>query len=119
MHGAAAFRAALDEKLDLTADAQARVAALHGVEIVAPAELSLFAFRVVPPGAPDAAAIDACGRKVLARVNARQRVFLTGATVDGRHLLRVCVLSFRTHAASIDAMIEDLCEAIREVTATA
>jgi hypothetical protein len=37
---------------------------------------------------------------------------LTGVEVDGRHLLRVCVLSFRTHAAQIDALVEDLAAAI-------
>jgi hypothetical protein len=28
--------------------------------------------------------------------------------VDGRYLARVCVLSFRTRAANLDAAIEDL-----------
>ncbi len=118
MHGAAAFRAALDEKLDLAADACARVAALPGVEIVAPPALSLFAFRVAPRGVTDPSEIDGFGRRVLAHVNARQRVFLTGADVDGRHLLRVCVLSFRTHADRIDALVEDLAEVIAKLSAS-
>lgn len=128
MHGAGAFRAALDEKLDLARDAAARVAALPGVELVSAPVLSLFAFRVHPPGAAaldpasldpaalDPAAVDAFGRRVLAGVNARQRVFLTGVEVDGRHLLRVCVLSFRTHAAQIDALVEDLGAAIEALS---
>jgi aromatic-L-amino-acid decarboxylase len=112
MHGAATFRAALDEKMDLARDAAARLAALPGVEIVSEPTLSLFAFRVAPPGVTDPATVDAFGRRVLTGVNARQRVFLTGVEVDGRHLLRVCVLSFRTHAAQIDALVEDLGAAI-------
>lgn len=117
MHGAAVFRAALDEKLDLAANATARVAALPGVEIVAPPALSLFAFRVAPPGVTDPEAVDAFGRRLLTRVNARKRVFVTGVDVEGRHLLRVCVLSFRTHADRVDMLVEDLAAAIAELTA--
>jgi hypothetical protein len=34
---------------------------------------------------------------------------LTGCTVDGRFLGRVCVLSFRTRQAQIDQCVEDVC----------
>ncbi len=116
MHGAGTFRALLDEKLDLARDAATRLARLPGVEIVSEPTLSLFSFRVVPPGPDDPAAIDLFGRRVLAGVNAGQRVFLTGVEVDGRFLLRVCVLSFRTHASQIDALVEDLEAAISAVS---
>jgi hypothetical protein len=33
---------------------------------------------------------------------------LTGCDVDGRFLARVCVLSFRTRQAQIDACVEDV-----------
>lgn len=105
MHGAAGFRAALDEKLDLAARAAAGVAAHPGLELVAPPALSLFAFRVRDP---DPVAGDIRTRRLATRINARQHVLLTGVEVDGRFLLRVCVLSFRTHGAQIDAFLEDL-----------
>ena len=38
----------------------------------------------------------------------RGRVMITGCTVDGRFLARVCVLSFRTRQAQIDACVEDI-----------
>lgn len=117
MHGAVVFRAALDEKLDLARDAAARIAALPGVQMVSAPILSLFTFRVVPPSVTDPVAIDLVGRRVLAGVNAKQRVFLTGVEVDGRHVIRVCVLSFRTHQAQIDALVEDLREVIAGLTA--
>lgn len=102
MHGAAAFRAQLDEKLDLARDACARVAALPGVEIVAGPELSLFAFVV--------RGVET--RQLLSRVNQRGRVLITGADVGGRYVARVCVLSFRTHRREIDALVEDVEAAI-------
>ena len=45
---------------------------------------------------------------------ARQRVFLTGTIVRGIFVLRVCVLSFRTHADRIEMFLEDLRNALAE-----
>ena len=115
LHGARVFRAALDEKLDLAADAAARLGALPGVRLLAPPTLSLFAFQVGPAGVEDVATLDSYAHRLLARVNKRQRVFLTGATVEGCYVVRVCVLSFRTHADRIDALIEDVAHALTEL----
>jgi aromatic-L-amino-acid decarboxylase len=119
LHGAAAFRDALDEKLDLARSAAARVRVLPGVRIVAEPELSLFAFRVEPPEM-NAAELDAFNRRVLARVNQKKRLMLTGTTLRDPALgeevfvIRVCVLCFRTHADRIDMLLEDLSEAIAD-----
>ncbi|MFS8071702.1 MAG: decarboxylase, partial [Byssovorax sp.] len=67
--------------------------------------------RVRRPGLDDAA-IDALTRRVLAAVNERQRVFLTGAVVKGRFLIRICILSFRTHRDRVDMAIEDIAAAV-------
>jgi hypothetical protein len=40
---------------------------------------------------------------------------LTGCTAHGRFLGRVVRLSFRTHQAEIDALIEDMAAAIQEI----
>lgn len=107
--GAARFRAALAEKRALAVDAAERLSALPGVVMDAWPDLSLFAFHVSWEGASrdeeNRATAD-----LMERVTARGRVMFTGCTIDGRHLARVCVLSFRTRAAQIDALLED-CEA--------
>src|SRR4029079_2222702 len=71
MHGAAVFRAELDEKLDLARRAADALRAMPNVEIVAEPALSLFAFRLRPPGL-DEASVDRLNRKLIAGVNARQ-----------------------------------------------
>ena len=106
--GAARYRAALAEKRALAVDAAARVAALPGVVMDAPPQLSLFAFHLVGPALPTQEARNAATRALVDRVTARGRVMLSGCVVDGRYLARVCVLSFRTRAANVDAAIEDL-----------
>jgi aromatic-L-amino-acid decarboxylase len=49
------------------------------------------------------------------QTTSRGRVMVTGAVAKGRYLGRVCVLSFRTHAAQIDALIDDMTAAIRNI----
>ena len=114
LYGAAAYRAAVAEKRALALDAFDRVSALPGIVIDAPPELSLFAFHVTWPGAT-LVEEDAATRKLMALTTARGRVMVTGAVARGRYLGRVCVLSFRTHAKEIDALVEDLSAALAAV----
>jgi aromatic-L-amino-acid decarboxylase len=116
--GAAPFRAALDEKLDLARWAVEQLRQMPHVEILAEPELSLFPFRLAPPAlAGDPAALDTLNRRWLERVNARQRVHLTGTLLGGRFALRVCVLSFRTHLDRVEQAIDDLRATARELGA--
>jgi aromatic-L-amino-acid decarboxylase len=105
LSGAAAFRDQLDEKLDLAQFAADAVRAHPELEVVAEPALSLFAFRVRDP---DPAQADALTRRLIAAINQRQRVFLTGVPLAGGFVIRVCVLSFRTHALQMRAFAEDL-----------
>jgi aromatic-L-amino-acid decarboxylase len=106
--GAARYRAALAEKRALALQAAAQVAALPGVVMDAPPQLSLFAFHLAGPSLATPAARNAATRALVERVTARGRVMLSGCTVDGRYLARVCVLSFRTRAADVAAAVEDI-----------
>jgi aromatic-L-amino-acid decarboxylase len=107
LHGAGAFREALDEKLDLARQACDAVRAIPGMEIVADPELSLFAFRWN--------GTDEQNRTLLREINAGQRVFLTGTVLRGQFVLRVCVLSFRTHADRMEMFVQDLRSAMRRL----
>jgi aromatic-L-amino-acid/L-tryptophan decarboxylase len=114
LFGSAAFRAAIAEKRALTLDAFRRVAALPGIVIDAPPELSLFAFHVTRPGA-SLADEDAATRALMEQTTRRGRVMVTGCTTHGRCLGRVCVLSFRTHQAQIDALVDDFAAVLSEI----
>jgi len=109
--GTAAFREALSEKRALAVDACRRVAALPHVAIDAPPDLSLFAFHLTWPGASRAEE-DAATRRLMDLTTARGRVMLSGCATHGRYLGRVCVLSFRTHAAQIEHLVEDMAAVI-------
>ena len=114
VYGTDAFRAALTEKRALAVSAAARVARLPHVVMDASPELSLFPFHLTWPGAT-LADEDSATRALMDNVSKRGRVMISGAVARGRYVGRVCVLSFRTHAAQIDALIQDLTDAIHEV----
>jgi aromatic-L-amino-acid decarboxylase len=112
--GAGAFRQQLDEKLDLAQWAWQRLCEIEGVEIVAEPQLSIVAFRLMRPGL-DAERTNRLNRELLERINARRRVYLTGTTVNGTFILRICVLSFRTHLERMQRGMEDIRAAVAEL----
>ncbi|MGH9456618.1 MAG: pyridoxal phosphate-dependent decarboxylase family protein [Thermoanaerobaculia bacterium] len=111
LFGIGVFREQLEEKLDLAREATEALRTIEGMEIVAEPQLSIVAFRHVRPG-EDLATTNARNREILARVNAAQRVHLTGTMAGDRFVIRICVLSFRTHADRIAMAIEDVRRAV-------
>jgi len=98
LHGWDAFRQALDEKLDLARLLHEGIRDAPGIEVPWEPELSIVAFR--SPGGDDAS------RRLLDRINASQRVFLSSTMIRGRFTLRAAILSFRTHRDRIEEAIE-------------
>lgn len=114
--GVDGFAAALDEKLDLAQHAAEVLGGMAEVELLAPPQLSLLAFRHAPARLRgDEAALDEHNERLLAAINRRGRVYLTSTRLAGRFVLRICVLSFRTHRDRIDAGLADIAAAIAEL----
>jgi len=112
-YGVAAFRRQLDEKLDLARWLAGELAGEEGIELVAPPELSLLALRVARPGASEEER-DELTRRLQRSINRRNRVHVTGTRFHGRYVLRICVLSFRTHRERVEMALEDLRAALAE-----
>jgi aromatic-L-amino-acid decarboxylase len=105
--GIAPFREQLDEKLDLTDYVAAELRKIDGIEIIAEPQLSILAFRL--------RGSDALNRDLLERINAPRRVMLTPATVHGTFVIRICIVSHRTHRDRIDMALEDIRAAVAAV----
>ena len=114
MHGLSAFRNALDEKLDLTAWVADALGEISDVEIVASPQLSVVAFRMMKPGV-SGEALDELNWDLLRRINARQNVNLTGTMVARGFVLRVCVLSVRTHLDRVKLCLDDIRTSVAEL----
>ena len=111
MHGIAPFRENLDEKLDLAAWAAETLRETPGVEILAEPQLSIVAFRWRKAGA-DEEELNRVNRDLLDRINRKKRIYLTGTMLGDRFAIRICVLSFRTHAERMREGMEDIRAAI-------
>lgn len=109
LYGVDKLRAAIREKRELAVRAHDRLAEIDGLRIVAPPQLSLFAYHLTWPGA----SLDQenrATRELLERVIRRGDVMLSGCTVKGRFLGRLCVLSFRTRRAHVETCVAQLAE---------
>ncbi len=110
LHGLDAFREQLAEKLALARWAYEQLRDDPHFEILDPPQLSIVAFRLRGPEALG----EQLGPELLQRVNARRRVFLSSTRLRGRYALRLCILSFRTHADRVG----DAVTALREEAAS-
>lgn len=112
LFGIDAFRASLDEKLDLARWVTEQIRAVPELEIVTEPRLSLVSFRLRDDED------DHATRDLLSAINARQNVYVTGTMVDGRFAIRICVLSFRTHMDRMELCMSDIRDAVTEVIGT-
>lgn len=101
-HGLGAFRRALEEKLDLTVWLESELRSIPALEVPWHAELSTIAFRCLDE---DATAGDARTAELLRRINDSGRVFLSSTTVQGRLVIRVCILSVHTHRDRVEELV--------------
>ncbi len=104
LHGIEPFRRLLDEKLDLARVAADGLRAIPGVELVAEPQLSTVAFRLARPGLDEAALTD-LNRDLLARIHARQRVLLSATMLGDQFVIRICIVSFRTHRDRVEEAV--------------
>lgn len=98
LHGVDAFRAALDDKLDLAEAAWRRLEADPRVETLGRPDLSIVTFR--------AHGDDATQDALLERVNGHGSVRLSSTMIDGAVALRLAVLSHRTDATHVDGALD-------------
>jgi aromatic-L-amino-acid decarboxylase len=110
LFGIEPFREQLDEKFDLIQFAAEELRRIEGIELVAEPQLTILAFRLVRSGADP----DALNRALLEKINARKRVMLTPATVDGKFVIRIAIVSHRTHRDRVEMAIADIRDAVAE-----
>ena len=115
LHGLAAFREALDEKLDLAQHLYAALAETPGFELPVTPDLTVVPFRYLPRSASSDEETDAFNRELLARINQPKRVFMTSTLIRGRFVIRPCIVSHRTHKDRIDEAIEIVRSAAAEL----
>jgi len=108
LHGVSAFRDALDEKLDLAAYLDEGLSEDPLLELPWRPQLTVVPFRL-------ADADEETNKRLLERINASKRVFLSSTLIHGKYTIRACIVSHRTHRDRIDECIEIVRKAAAEV----
>ena len=112
-HGLAAFRESIRKDLENARRLESRVRASPVLELLAPAALSAVCFRYTGK-VPDAER-DAFNARLMDRVNARGRAYLSNATLHGRFVLRACFVNHRTTPEDVDTMVAEVLAAAADL----
>src|SRR4029079_13993341 len=98
----------------LTHALQERLRDAADFELVAAGPLSVTCFRYRPATASGSAEdLDRLNRRILDTVQNAGVVFLTGTELQGRLVLRACIVNFRTGEADLDTLLEAIRAAAR------
>ncbi len=108
LFGLKPFRAALNEKLELTRLFYQKVQQIEGIEVGPEPELSVMLFRYVP----DKGEANHFNKRLVESIHEDGRVFLSSTNIEGTVFIRLAVLSFRTHLQHIEQTLEILKEKI-------
>lgn len=104
MVGVASFRAALSEKILLARYFHHKLKEMDGFEVGPEPDLSIASYRAIP----DRGDIDDYNRRLVEELRADGRVLISSTRLGGNYVLRLAVVSFRTHLDEIEETIEIL-----------
>ena len=113
-YGVKAFRENLDEKLRLTDWMYQRFLEEPGFECLSVPDLSVITFQYRPEQAGQAE-VDVFNRKLLEKIIRSNKLFLSSTLLEGRFVIRVCILSFRTHLSETKDAFYVITSAAREL----
>jgi aromatic-L-amino-acid decarboxylase len=108
--GASGVRARLRAHVALARSLRGVLEREPGVEIAAPSPFSVVAFRVTAGGLSPGEE-DALNARILARINADGRAFISHALVKGRYTLRVAIGNVRTERRHVQTFLQVFREA--------
>ncbi len=111
LYGVQAFRENLAEKLQLTQWLYQRMREEPGFECVVEPELTVMAFRY----RPERGNVDEFNRRLLEKIVKSEKLFLSSTLLHGSFVIRVCILSFRTHRQEVEEAFEIIRSFAREL----
>jgi glutamate/tyrosine decarboxylase-like PLP-dependent enzyme len=114
LFGVQAFRENLAEKLRLTQWMYHRFLNEPGFESLSVPDLSVITFRY----RPQCGDIETFNRRLLENIVKSGKLFLSSTLLNGAFVIRVCILSFRTHQAEVEEAFEIIKMAARELEKT-
>jgi glutamate/tyrosine decarboxylase-like PLP-dependent enzyme len=110
-YGWSAYVRRIEHDVELARWLHRRVIERPEFEPMAPAPpLSIACFRYVPPDLADGpereAYLDRLNERLMTEIQLDGRVFPSNAVLDGRFVLRACIVNFRTEAPEIERLLD-------------
>ena len=109
-HGRAAYARRISHDAELARYLDARAKERPDFEVVAPTVLSICCFRFVPRHLPARAGrdeyLDELNEGVMTELQMDGRAYCSNAVLNGRFVLRACIVNFRTEATDIDRLLD-------------
>jgi aromatic-L-amino-acid/L-tryptophan decarboxylase len=109
-HGRGAYARRIAHDVELTRYLHRQVAERDEFEPMAPVTLSICCFRYVPPGLAEGRDreeyLDALNERLMTELQMSGRVYPSNAVLQGRFVLRSCIVNFRTEAEDVDALLD-------------
>lgn len=111
LHGVNAFKHALEEKIYLSQYAWQKLDEMDDIETGPKPQLSVFMFR----WKPKRGSADELNKLLHQAIVEDGEVFLSTTRIKGKFVLRMAILSVRTHLADVDRFLEIVREKIEEL----
>jgi glutamate/tyrosine decarboxylase-like PLP-dependent enzyme len=109
-HGRRAYTARISHDAALARYLGARAEERPDFELATPVGLSICCFRYVPPDLPAGPDrepyLSTLNERLMTAAQLDGRTFFSNAVLDGRYVLRACIVNFRTEADDLDATLD-------------
>ena len=109
-HGTNAYGRRIAHDVELSKYLHRRADERPDFEPMAPTTLSICCFRYVPPDLPDGPGreeyLNALNERLMTAIQMDGRVYPSNAVLDGRFVLRSCIVNFRTEADEMDLLLD-------------
>jgi aromatic-L-amino-acid decarboxylase len=113
-YGVEGLRALVRKHVALAQELASWIEETPGFELVAPVPFGLVCFRYRPARTADAQ-VDDLNRRLLARVNATRRVYLTHTELSGRYVIRMAIGQQQTERKHVEEAWRLIQEASRDL----
>lgn len=113
-YGAENFRHMIAEDITLSSYLADLIRAADDFELVSCAELAIVCFRYTGEGSDNETEVDDLNARLLAELEEDGRIFITGTKLNGRQVIRACIINHRFKSTDIDYLVK----VIRELGST-
>jgi len=106
-HGLEGYAQMIESQIELAHYLHGRVVTAPDLEVVAPPSLSIVCFRYKPDRFSGSdAQLDALNKVLLDRIQLSGNAFLSSTVLQGRFVMRACIVNFRTRKTDLDYLVD-------------